>query len=147
MLEWYRILSHTVTSCKVHLVWWTKYRYKILKWEIQLRCRDIIRQTCDSMDIQILKGVVSRDHVHMLIEYPPKLWISEIVKRLKGRSSRILLKEFQELRRRYWWQHMWWVWYFAATSWNITDEIIEEYLEHHRNIYKSLKDDNTFILE
>ena len=55
MLEWYRIMTHTVTSCKVHLVWCTKYKYKVLKWEIQRRCRDIIRQTCKWMDIVIFK--------------------------------------------------------------------------------------------
>ena len=147
MLEWYRIMSHTVTSCKIHLVWCTKYRYKILKWEIQKRCRDIIRQSCEWMDIVILKWAVSSDHIHLLIEYPPKLWISEIVKRLKWRSSRILMQEYGELRRRYWWKHMWWVGYFATTVWNITDEMIEEYLEHHRSAYNRLRDDNTFILE
>ena len=99
------------------------------------------------MDIVILKWVVSKDHIHMLIEYPPKLGISEIVKRLKWRSSRILQQEYKELRRKYWWQHMWWIWYFAATSWNITDDIIEEYLEHYKNNYKAIKDNNTFILE
>ena len=100
MLDWYRIVGHTVTSCKIHLVWCTKYRYKVLKWEIQRRCRDIIRQTCEWMDVVILKWVVSSDHIHLLVEYPPKLWISEIVKRLKWRSSRILMQEHWELRKR-----------------------------------------------
>ena len=147
MLEWYRTLSHTVTSCKIHLVWCTKYRYEVLRWEIQVRCRDIIRQTCENMDIVILRWVVSKDHVHLLIEYPPKWWISEIVRRLKWRSSRKLQQEFEELRKRYRWQHMWWIWYFAATTWNVTDEMIDEYLKHHKSMYNRIKEDNTFILE
>lgn len=89
--------SHSVYSLQVHLVWITKYRYQVLQGEVQLRCRDLIRQVCNSLDIQILKGVVSKDHVHLHLSYPAKLSISDIVKRLKGRSSRILLQEFPEL--------------------------------------------------
>jgi putative transposase len=59
------------------------------------------------LDVQILKGVVSKDHVHLHLSYPPKLSGSEIVKRLKGRSTRILLTEFGELRKRYWGGHLW----------------------------------------
>ena len=56
--------SHTTHQLHVHLVWSTKYRYEVLRGDIQVRCRDLIRQTCDSLDIQILKGVVSKDHIH-----------------------------------------------------------------------------------
>ena len=87
--------SHTVSRLTVHLVWVTKYRYHVLTGEVQKRCRSLIIQDCESMDIEILKGVVSKDHLHIHIEYPPKLSISKIVKQLKGRSSRLLQKEFQ----------------------------------------------------
>lgn len=84
-----RQTNHIVHSLQVHLVWITKYRYHVLQGEIQLRCRDILRQICNSLDIQILKGVVSKDHIHL--SYPPSLSISDIIKRLKGLSSRLLL--------------------------------------------------------
>ncbi len=99
--------SHSVHQLHVHIVWSTKYRFQVLKGEIQIRCKDLIRQSCDSMDVQVLKGVVSKDHVHLHLSYAPKLSISEIVKRLKGRSARILLEEFGELRKRYWGGHLW----------------------------------------
>ena len=99
--------SHTIYEMQVHLVWITKYRYGVLSGDIQLRCRDIIRQVCNSLDIKILKGVVSKDHIHLHISYPPQLSMSEIVKRLKGRSSRLLLAEFPGLKRRYWGNHFW----------------------------------------
>ena len=76
--------SHTIYGLHVHLVWSTKYRFHVLKGEVQIRCRDLIRQTCDSLDVRILKGVVSKDHVHLHLSYPPKLSISDMVKRLKG---------------------------------------------------------------
>lgn len=56
--------GHTVSCLTAHIVWVTKYRYHVLEGEIKERCRAIIRQTCESEDVRILKGVVSRDHVH-----------------------------------------------------------------------------------
>ena len=129
----------------VHLVWVTKYRYPVLKGDIQCRCREIIIQICDAEDVQILKGVVSKDHIHMHIEFPPKLSISEIIKQLKGRSSRLLQKEFPHLKKRYWGQRFWAKGYGAWTTGNITDKMVQEYLEHHRNPLD--KNGDNFLLD
>jgi putative transposase len=136
--------GHSVYEIHVHLVWSTKYRLPALKGDVQLRCRDLLRQTCDSLDVRVLKGVVSKDHIHLLISYPPKLSISELVRRLKGRSAKRLLEEFPELRRRYYGGHFWGIGYGAWSSGNITDEMIESYLEHHKDGPNS---DQNFILE
>ena len=136
--------SHSVHQLHVHLVWSTKYRYEVLRGDIQVRCRDLIRQTCDSLDIQILKGVVSKDHVHLHISYPPKLSISDIMKRLKGRSAKLLLLEYSELKKRYWGGHLWGIGYGAWSTGNITDEMIQEYLNHHKD---GPNGDQNFILE
>ena len=136
--------THSVHQLHVHIVWSTKYRYCVLNGEVQIRCRDLIRQVCDSLDIRILKGVVSKDHIHLHISYPPKLSISDIVKWLKGRSARMLLDEFSELNRRYWGRHLWGIGYGAWSTGNITDAMIQEYLEHHRD---GLNTDQNFILE
>ena len=93
--------SHTVSILLVHIVWVTKYRYPVLQGDIQKRCRELIIQICDSEDVRISSGVVSKDHVHMLVEYPPKLSISDLVKRLKGRTSRMLQREYPSLKQRY----------------------------------------------
>ena len=97
--------SHSVFSLQVHLVFSTKYRYKVLRGEVQERCRDLMRQTCDARDVRILKGVVSADHVHLHLSYPPKHAVSDIVRRIKGRSARKLLQEYPTLKRRYWGGH------------------------------------------
>ena len=136
--------SHSVHQLHVHIVWSTKYRYEVLRGDIQLRCRDLIRQSCDSLDIQILKGVVSKDHVHLHLSYPPKLSISDILKRLKGRSAKILLMEYTELKKRYWGGHLWGIGYGAWSTGNITDEMVQEYLNHHK---ESPNSDQNFILE
>ena len=138
--------SHTVSRLTVHLVWVTKYRYHVLEGEIKVRCRDLLRQVCEAEDVRILKGVVSKDHVHMHVEYPPKLAISDLMKRLKGRSSRLLQQEYPHLQKRYWGRHFWATGYGAWSTGNITDEMVQEYLEHHRS--DSKKDENDpFILE
>ena len=88
-----------------HIVWVTKYRYKVLRGDVQIRCRELLIQICEAEGIEIMKGVVSSDHVHMHIEYAPKTNVSYIVKQLKGRSSRKLQQEFPKLKERYWGQH------------------------------------------
>ena len=137
--------SHTVSQMQAHIVWVTKYRYEVLRGEIQKRCRDIIIQICDAEDIRILKGVVSKDHIHMHIEYPPSKSISDIVKKLKGRSSRRLQEEFKELSKKYWGKHLWAIGYGVWSTGNVSAEMVQEYLEHHRN--PSNRDLGTMILE
>jgi len=130
---------------QIHIVWVTKYRYKVLKGKIQERCREIIIQICDAEDIRILSGVVSKDHVHIHIEYPPSKSVSDIVKRLKGRSSRKLQMEFPELSKQYWGKHFWAIGYGVWSTGNVSKEIVEEYLEHHRT--PSNKDLGNMMLE
>ncbi len=72
--------SHTVSRLTRHIVWSTKYRYKVLRGDIQIRCRELLIQICEAESVEILKGVVSADHIHMHIEYAPKLSVSYIVK-------------------------------------------------------------------
>jgi len=132
-MEDFRKSSHTVSWLSVHIVWVTKYRYHVLKGDVQLRCRDLLVQICNSENVKILKGVVSKDHVHMHIEYPPSLSISNLVKRLKGRTSLMLQQEFPELGKRYWGRHFWAIGFGAWSTGNITDEMVQEYLEHHKD--------------
>ena len=144
-MENQRANGHTVSRLTAHLVWSTKYRYSVLQGDIQLRCRTLLIQMCDAEDIIILKGVVSKDHVHMHINYRPSQSISDIVKKLKGRSSRKLQQEFPELKKRYWGQHFWAIGYGCWSTGNITDEMVNEYLEHHRK--PNSEDNSSFILE
>ena len=138
-----RYSHHTVSNLSVHIVWVTKYRYKVLTGDIKVRCRELLIQGVNALDVKILKGVVSSDHIHMHVEYPPSLSISDLVKRLKGRSSRMLQKEFPELKRTYWGQHFWAIGYGAWSTGNISEEMVNEYIEHHRD--KPDSSDNFFL--
>ena len=127
----YRTGSHTVYNIEYHFVWVTKYRYKVLTGDVAARVRELVRQTCEAFEIRILKGVVSLDHVHILVSAPPTLAPSEIMRRIKGRSAAKLFEEFPVLRKRYWGQHFWARGYFCSTVGQVTEEMIMTYLEHH----------------
>lgn len=139
--------SHTLSRLTCHIVWSTKYRYKVLKGDIQVRCRELLIQVFEAQSIEILKVVVSSDHVHIHIVYAPKLNVSSIVKSLKGPSYRRLQQEFPSLKKRYWGNHFWATGYGVGvfSIGNITDEMVNEYLEHHRR--KDNDDNSDFILE
>src|SRR5258708_34166973 len=125
----YRKGSHTVYDIKLHIVWITKYRKPILSGEIAKHLRELVRQTCASLDVEIISGHVGADHVHLLVSVPPQLAVSELVQRLKGRSSRLMLMAFGELKRQFWGRHLWARGYFVASSGNVTDEVIKQYIE------------------
>ena len=127
----YRKSAHSVYDLKYHLVWVTKYRYPVLEKSIALRVREIIRQICTHLNVYIVSGHVSKDHVHLLVSVPPQIAVSDLVQRLKGGSSRKLLQEYTELKKRYWGRHLWARGYFAVSTGNVTDEIIRQYIEAH----------------
>ena len=137
--------SHTTTRLTCYIVLVTKYRYHVLQGDIKKRFWELINQVCDVEEIDILKGVVSKVHVHIHIEYPSRTSISQVVKRMKGRTSRLLQKEFPKLQQRYWSRHFWATGYGAWSTGNITEEMVQAYLEHRRR--KEDEDDSDFILE
>lgn len=135
---------HTVSRLTRYIVRVIKYRYQILKGDIQVRCQELLMQICEAENVSILKGVVSSNNIYMHIEYVPKQSVSYLVKQLKGRSSRKLQQEFRKLSDLYWGKHFWGVGYGVWSTGNITDEMVNEYLEHHR---KPNSDNSNFILE
>ena len=135
----YRYGSHTVFKIEYHFVWVTKYRYQVLRGDVALRVRELIRQTCEAFEIRIISGVVSKDHVHIFVSAPTTMAPSEIMRRIKGRAATKLFEEFPVLRKRYWGRHFWARGFFCVTSGQITDEMILNYLEHH---FEPNPDDN-----
>lgn len=132
VVEDYRRGAHTVHDIKLHFVWITKYRYQVLKGDIAVRVRSIIREVCMSYDVKILKGVVSTDHVHVLISPPPNMAPSELVRLMKGKSSFKIQQEFPELKKRYWGQHIWARGYFCASVGAVDEAVIKQYIENHK---------------
>ena len=128
----YSKTNHTVYYHRYHIVWITKYRYKVLSHPLKERIRDIINQVAQEMSVYIENGVVSSDHVHIFVSIPPYVSVSDFVQKAKGRSSRKLQMEFEYvLRNRYWGKHFWGRGYFSSTSGHVTDEMINEYMNNH----------------
>jgi len=143
----YRKTSHSVYDLKYHVVWITKYRKPVLRGEIAIRLRELVRQTCGALDVYILSGHIAVDHVHLLVSVPPMISVSTLMQRIKGRSSRKMLEEFGELNRQFWGRHLWARGYFAASSGNVTDEIIKQYIESQGTQPPSAEDDGFAIGE
>jgi putative transposase len=127
-MENYRTSSHSRYDLKYHFVWVTKYRKSILVGPVAVRLRELVREICRTLDIEILQGAVCKDHVHVLLSCPPNISPSKVMQGIKGKSSRKLLMEFQHIQKQYWGRRLWARGFFVASSGNVTDEAIVEYI-------------------
>jgi len=141
----YKLGAYTKTDLKVHLIWIPKYRKKVLTGQVAIRTRDLLRQIAMEHEIDVISGKVSADHIHMFIGYRPTQNISKIVQWLKGISSRMLLLEFKHLQKQFWGRHLWARGYLAVSSGNITDEMIQEYIEEQEG--EPIIDDSRFQID
>jgi len=137
MVDNYRHGTHSLFRLHVHLVWCTKYRKAVLCGDIGFRMRDLSREICSGIGVEILSGVISKDHIHMLASIPPQIAVSKLIQRVKGKTSCKLQREFSGLRKEYWGQRMWARGYFACSTGNITDDMIKAYIDGHTE-----RDDN-----
>ena len=128
-MEKYRKSSHTVYDLKYHIVWITKYRKPVLGGEVSKRVRELIQEICKSMDVEIVKGHISRDHVHLFVSVPPHISVSKLVQSLKGKTSRKLMSEYKRLSRVFWGCHIWARGYFVVSSGKVTEDVIKKYIE------------------
>ena len=94
--------SHTKFYNQFHVIWTTKYRYKVMCGGMRERIREVITQTCQELGVHIGKGVLSTDHVQMFISVSPQIALLTVMMRIKGCSSYKIKREFPELRKRYW---------------------------------------------
>ena len=128
-MAYYRKGSHTKYDIKIHIVFVTKYRKAILKGDLARRVRQLIREICLANEVQIIKGHISRDHIHLLLSYPPRLSVAKLAQYIKGKTSRKLLQEYTEIRKKFWGSHIWARGYFAVSAGKVTDELIAEYID------------------
>ncbi len=128
----YRHSAHAVYDIKYHVIWVTKYRYKVMRGRVAERARELIRQICRARDVVIVRGAISPDHIHMLLSVPPHLAPAKVVQYIKRRSSRLLQGEFPDLGKRDWGQHLWARGYFCATVGAVDEATIKEYIESQR---------------
>src|SRR5579871_3003477 len=126
----YRHWPHSVYEIHPHLVWVTKYRKPVLTGAVGSRVRDLIREICGASDVLIIKGHVSKGHVHLLVSIPPQVTIGRLVQRLKGKTAYKLLGEFAHIRKEFRGRHVWARAYFCRSSGDVTDEVVAAYIEN-----------------
>jgi putative transposase len=128
--------SHAVYDTAYHLVWCPKYRKKIfIDKDIRERAEQLIREITEEYGIEIEEMEVAIDHVHLLVSFPPKLSIGDVVRIIKSISARELFREFPRIKKRLWAGQLWEDGYFARTVGDrMTRQIIEKYIKHHRDV-------------
>src|SRR5260370_36633139 len=112
----YRKSAHTVYQLNYHFVFIPKYRKPVLRGDIALKVRDLIREICRANDIDILKGHVRPDHVHLLLSVPPNLAPSRVMQAIKGKTSNRLMRDFRALSKEFWGRHFCAGGFFVAST-------------------------------
>ena len=123
-----RSLAHSKYNCTYHLVWIPKYRRKALFGEYRKEMGEIIGKVCKMEGVEIIKAATLPDHVHMYVAIPPKKAVSNVVGRIKGKSTLMFFDLHPELRRKYK-RHFWARGYYCETIGNVNEETIKKYIE------------------
>jgi len=120
---------HCVFNLHVHLVFVTKYRHNVFSKIILDEMKDIFSKVCKDFEAELAEFDGETNHVHLLVNYPPKVQISKLVNSLKGVSSRLLRKKYPELSEKYWQGVLWSPSYFAGSCGGASISIIKQYIE------------------
>jgi putative transposase len=128
----FRSGRHCVFKLHVHLVFVTKYRRRVLTEAAHETLRDIFAKVCQDFEAVLVDSNGEDDHVHLLVEYPPKVAISTLVNSLKGVSSRRLRQQHSDIAARYYKGVLWSPSYFAASCGGAPLSIIRQYIEDQR---------------
>lgn len=124
--------NNIIYSCKYHVAWTTKYRRKVLVEGVDARLKGVIVEMASELQCDVLELEVMPDHVHVLCEVDPQLGIHRFVKRVKGRSSRVLRQEFVQLKSRL--PTLWTNSYFVSTVGGAPLELIKQYIENQKHV-------------
>ena len=118
-------LSHSKWNCKYHIVFAPKYRRKVFYGQKKVAIGKILRQLCEWKGINIIEAEVCPDHIHMLVEIPPKMAVSGFVGYLKGKRSTLIYEQFSELKYKYKNRSFWCKGYYVDTVGKNTSRIAE----------------------
>ena len=130
MMRHYKSNRNIVFSCKYHVVFCPKYRRRVLIDGVDERFKEIATELAKELSFEILEYEVVPDHVHLLIDCDPQFGIHKVVKRLKGRSSKLLREEFPWLKSRL--PTLWTNSYFVATVGGAPIEVVKQYIKNQK---------------
>ena len=128
----YKSNSNVVYSCKYHVIWCPKYRRRVLIDGVDVELATIIREVCVENRAELIELEVMPEHVHLLVEVDPVVGVHRLVKRIKGRSSRILRAKYKFLRSRL--PTLWTNSYFVSTVGGAPLEVVKQYIERQKSV-------------
>ncbi len=130
MEKLYKSNKNVVYSCKYHIVWCPKYRRKVLVGEVEHRLKELIRESCTTLKVDILEMEIMPDHVHLLLEVDPQYGVHKVIKHIKGKSSRVLREEFSYLKTKL--PTLWTNSYFITTIGGAPLSVVKQYIESQK---------------
>ena len=126
----YKSNNNIVYSCKYHIIWCPKYRRKVLVGLVEERLKEIINQVALELNVAIIEMETDKDHIHILADVDPQFGVMNFVKKCKGRSSRLLRKEFHFLKTKL--PTLWTNSCFISTVGGAPLEVIKQYIENQQ---------------
>ena len=129
MAQEYRRNRTSVSLINYHLIWCPKRRRRVLVNDVRLRLEALIREVAVGLGCTVIALEIISDHVHLFLSAPPTLAPHTIVRRIKGRSSRVLRQEFPPLLRL---PSLWTRSYFCSTAGNVSSQTIQRYIAEQR---------------
>ncbi len=126
----YKSNNNVVYSCKYHVVWCPKYRRKVLVNGVDTRLKELVISLCQEFSVELIELEIMPDHVHLLVDVDPQFGIHNLIKRIKGRTSRILRQEYQQLRTKL--PTLWTNSYFVSTVGGAPLKIVKQYIESQK---------------
>lgn len=126
----YRLNNNIVYNCKYHIVWCPKYRRKVLVGNIETKLKELLRQCCNEMDVELVELEVMPDYIHLLINVDPQFGVHKAIKNLKGKTSRVLRSEFPELTTKL--PTLWTNSYFVASVGSVSLEVVKQYVKNQK---------------
>ena len=125
----FKKLSHTIWHCEYHIVWVPKYRYRVLQGKIKEEVDLCVRAQTRQMNCEVQELNVQTDHVHLIVQVPPKLSISQYMGRLKGKSAIRVFSAFKDLRQRLYWGNHFWAQGYCVGTVGLDQEMIRKYVK------------------
>ena len=126
----YKTNNNIVYSCKYHVIWCPKYRRKVLVGAVETRLKELVYKISSELKVEVIEVETDKDHIHMLVEVDPQFGVSNYIKKLKGRTSRILRDEFPHLRQRL--PTLWTNSYFVSTVGGAPLSVVKQYIENQQ---------------
>jgi putative transposase len=130
----YQKLSHTIWYCQYHVVWTPKYRFRVLSGRVALDVESSLRMFSAMQGIEIVEMSIQIDHVHLILNVPPKHSISHVIGVLKGRSAIRVFQKFKELKRKPYWGNHFWARGYCVSTIGLDADKVRRYVRYQENI-------------